>query len=62
MKCPICKRDAEEGLPHSPFCSERCKMIDLGRWASEAYVVATPLEAGTPAAAPANGPGEDDGG
>lgn len=27
-----------------PFCSERCKLIDLGNWASERYVITTPLE------------------
>ena len=25
--------------PHRPFCSERCKIIDLGAWASESYKV-----------------------
>jgi endogenous inhibitor of DNA gyrase (YacG/DUF329 family) len=29
--------------PLLPFCSERCKLIDLGNWASEKYVIATPL-------------------
>ena len=44
MKCPIC--DAEttwEGNPTRPFCSERCRIIDLGRWASEDYSVSIPL-------------------
>ncbi len=26
-----------------PFCSERCRLIDLGNWASEKYVISTPL-------------------
>ncbi len=26
-----------------PFCSERCKLIDLGNWASEKYVISTPI-------------------
>ncbi|MBR5414448.1 MAG: DNA gyrase inhibitor YacG [Thermoguttaceae bacterium] len=39
MKCPICGRefepkDAESSLP---FCSDRCKTIDLGRWLDEKY-------------------------
>ncbi|HMY27550.1 MAG TPA: DNA gyrase inhibitor YacG [Agitococcus sp.] len=25
--------------PHRPFCSERCKLIDLGAWASESYSI-----------------------
>lgn len=43
MKCPICKRPVEEQAPHYPFCSERCKLIDLGNWASESYVITTPV-------------------
>ncbi len=27
-----------------PFCSERCKLIDLGNWASEKYVISTPVD------------------
>ena len=38
--CPICKRPAQwEGNPSRPFCSERCRLIDLGRWADESYRV-----------------------
>jgi Uncharacterized protein conserved in bacteria len=29
-----------------PFCSERCKLIDLGNWASEKYVISTPIRQG----------------
>ena len=43
MKCPICKKDAERSNPEFPFCSERCRTIDLGNWASGRYVVSTPL-------------------
>lgn len=42
-KCPICQREVEENEPYLPFCSERCKLIDLGNWASEKYVISTPL-------------------
>lgn len=36
--CPICKKtSAWEGNPFRPFCSERCRLIDLGNWASEDY-------------------------
>jgi endogenous inhibitor of DNA gyrase (YacG/DUF329 family) len=36
--CPICKKETEwEGNEYRPFCSERCKLIDLGRWAGEKY-------------------------
>ncbi len=42
VKCPICKKPVEPGTPHFPFCSERCRIIDLGSWASEKYVISTP--------------------
>ncbi len=29
--------------PFMPFCSDRCRLIDLGKWASEEYVISTPL-------------------
>jgi endogenous inhibitor of DNA gyrase (YacG/DUF329 family) len=43
MKCPICKKDVQPGDPEAPFCSERCRIIDLGNWASDKYVISTPL-------------------
>jgi len=42
MKCPICKKAVSPDEPFFPFCSERCKIIDLGNWASEKYVISTP--------------------
>jgi endogenous inhibitor of DNA gyrase (YacG/DUF329 family) len=39
MKCPICKKDVALSDPEFPFCSERCRIIDLGNWASEKYVI-----------------------
>jgi endogenous inhibitor of DNA gyrase (YacG/DUF329 family) len=30
------------GAPDFPFCSERCRIIDLGNWAAEKYVISTP--------------------
>ena len=40
MKCPICKKDTVwEENPFRPFCSERCQIMDLGKWASEEYRV-----------------------
>ena len=44
MKCPICKKDVAPDSPYHPFCSERCKIIDLGNWASEKYVISTPVQ------------------
>jgi len=38
VKCPHCRKEAPlSGNPFRPFCSERCKMIDLGTWANEGY-------------------------
>jgi uncharacterized protein len=41
MRCPICKKqfDPSEPVTRSPFCSERCKLIDLGRWLDGAYQI-----------------------
>jgi endogenous inhibitor of DNA gyrase (YacG/DUF329 family) len=30
--------------PEMPFCSERCRLFDLGNWASEKYVISSPIE------------------
>ncbi len=36
--CPICRKPtAWEGNPHKPFCSERCRIQDLGAWSREDY-------------------------
>jgi uncharacterized protein len=38
--CPRCGKPAQwEGNPHRPFCSERCRMIDLGHWADGSYAI-----------------------
>jgi endogenous inhibitor of DNA gyrase (YacG/DUF329 family) len=44
VRCPICGR-ALEGQdkakwPQFPFCSDRCRLIDLGRWLGESYRIA----------------------
>ncbi len=46
MKCPICKKEVALGDAEFPFCSERCRTIDLGNWASGKYVISTPLPPG----------------
>lgn len=38
LKCPHCDAEREsEGNAYRPFCSERCKLLDLGSWISETY-------------------------
>ena len=44
MRCPICKKEVSFEDAHMPFCSERCRIIDLGNWASETYRVPVPIE------------------
>jgi endogenous inhibitor of DNA gyrase (YacG/DUF329 family) len=41
MSCPTCKRRVEwnASSPWRPFCSERCKLIDLGAWASQQHTI-----------------------
>ena len=40
MKCPTCSKEIRwQDNPFRPFCSERCKLIDLSKWVSEEYRV-----------------------
>jgi uncharacterized protein len=45
-RCPICSRSFEiaklDDLPSYPFCSDRCKLVDLGRWLRGSYVIPGP--------------------
>lgn len=57
VRCPQCGGESVYSADnkHRPFCSERCKLIDLGAWASESYRVpvqesADPLEEPPPVA------------
>ena len=43
LRCPICKKPAQNSDPDFPFCSERCRLIDLGKWASGDYVIPSPI-------------------
>ena len=43
-RCPICKRTTDSAKNSDfPFCSERCRTMDLGNWSSEKYVVSDPV-------------------
>lgn len=46
VACPHCKNAAEFSPNNAfrPFCSERCKMVDLGLWASEQYAIPVELK------------------
>ncbi|HEX4227504.1 MAG TPA: DNA gyrase inhibitor YacG [Bryobacteraceae bacterium] len=39
MRCPICKKEVAWDGPNMPFCSDRCRLIDLGNWATEKYTI-----------------------
>lgn len=43
MACPICKKEVAVDAEDAPFCSERCRVIDLGKWASGEYRVSSPV-------------------
>ena len=38
-RCPICKRGTEEAF--RPFCSKRCADVDLSRWLTGSYAIAS---------------------
>ena len=44
LRCPVCKKPVKSADAEFPFCSERCRTIDLGRWASGQYVISSPLK------------------
>ena len=44
LHCPICNREVSKTDPNMPFCSDRCRVIDLGNWASEKYVIPAPAD------------------
>ncbi|WP_334135217.1 DNA gyrase inhibitor YacG [Tepidimonas sp.] len=50
VTCPQCGGPARYAAdnPWRPFCSQRCKQLDLGAWASEAYRVPDPSATPTP--------------
>lgn len=46
IRCPMCKTviaDAPDDHPSRPFCSARCKLLDLGNWFDEGYRVSEPI-------------------
>ena len=43
LRCPTCKAPVAVDSEDSPFCSERCRVIDLGKWASGDYKISSPI-------------------
>jgi len=55
LKCPHCGKWVEYGdTPYGPFCSERCRLIDLGKWIEEEYKILA-----DEAPPPLNSPGKE---
>jgi endogenous inhibitor of DNA gyrase (YacG/DUF329 family) len=54
VQCPICQRvmmgQTNAEWPQFPFCSPRCKLVDLGRWLGEKYTY--PIESEAPEEVP----------
>jgi len=43
LRCPICRTLVLAGDADFPFCSDRCRRIDLGKWASGDYKISSPI-------------------
>lgn len=43
LRCPTCRKPVKSKDPDFPFCSERCRLVDLGKWASGAHVISSPV-------------------
>ena len=42
LRCPICKKTVKSTDADFPFCGDRCRQLDLGKWAGGAYVISSP--------------------
>jgi uncharacterized protein len=43
LLCATCRKSIEATNEDFPFCSDRCRLIDLGKWASGDYKISTPI-------------------
>jgi endogenous inhibitor of DNA gyrase (YacG/DUF329 family) len=43
VPCPICRKPVAIESDNVPFCSDRCRVIDLGKWASGDYKISSPI-------------------
>ncbi len=43
LHCPTCKKLVAAADAEFPFCSDRCRIIDLGKWASGEYRISSPV-------------------
>ena len=60
--CPICEQPrVEDGDRHAPFCSERCKLLDLDHWLGGDYRIPGPAAVDRPPLEPTDDPSDDPG-
>ena len=60
VKCPTCKREIDwSSSPFRPFCSERCRLIDLGAWLTEQHAIPGEPEDPDSGEAPGSSPSAD---
>lgn len=43
LRCPTCRALVTKDDEYFPFCSDRCRLIDLGKWASGEYRISSPI-------------------
>ena len=43
LRCPTCRTLVTKDDEYFPFCSDRCRLIDLGKWASGEYRISSPI-------------------
>ncbi len=43
LLCPTCRKVVLAADPDFPFCSDRCRLLDLGKWASGDYKISSPI-------------------
>ncbi len=43
VACPTCKKPVAVDSADVPFCSDRCRLLDLGKWASDDYRITSPI-------------------
>jgi len=43
LRCPTCQQLVQASDEDFPFCSDRCRKIDLGKWASGVYKISSPI-------------------
>lgn len=47
IRCPVCRKIGDWFAGEfGPFCSKRCRLIDLGKWLSEEHAISEPLRPG----------------